>query len=199
MMLAWLSASEIDRVLVGEQRLEQPAVRVEAGRVEHRRLGAEEPRDRVLEVEVQSLRPADEPDRGHPEAPPVEGLVRGGDDVGMIGEPQVVVRAQVHDGAVAGAVELDVWPLRAREDPLALERPRLADRIELGFELRPDVPDHGTSRHESSTLPACPDRTTSNASSCSVAWKRCVITGDTSKPERSITVIMYQVSYISRP
>ena len=49
------------------------------------------------------------------------------------------------------------------------------------------------------TLPDCPERATANASSKSRCEKRCVITGAMSRPDSSITVIWYQVSYISRP
>src|SRR5690606_41705066 len=45
-----------DRVLLAQQRLEQPAVGVEAGGVEDRVLGAEETGDGLLELLVQVLR-----------------------------------------------------------------------------------------------------------------------------------------------
>ena len=45
MIEAWLSASEITAVLLVEDGLEQPAVGVEARRVQDRVVGAEEPAD----------------------------------------------------------------------------------------------------------------------------------------------------------
>src|ERR1022692_444156 len=49
------------------------------------------------------------------------------------------------------------------------------------------------------TLPDWPLDITSKPCSKSVQWKRCVMTGVISRPDCSITVILYQVSYISRP
>ena len=49
------------------------------------------------------------------------------------------------------------------------------------------------------TLPESPERATSKA--CANSWKskRWVIAGVMSRPDWSMTVILYQVSYISRP
>ena len=49
------------------------------------------------------------------------------------------------------------------------------------------------------TLPESPDRAAANAASCSRNGKRWVIAGRMSRPDWSMTVILYQVSYISRP
>jgi hypothetical protein len=49
------------------------------------------------------------------------------------------------------------------------------------------------------TLPDWPLSMTSKPRSNSVEWNRCVITGRMSSPLSSMTVIWYQVSYISRP
>ena len=56
MMLAWFRASEMT-ASSAQQRLEQAAVGVEAGRVEDRVLGAQEVADPLLELEVQVLVP----------------------------------------------------------------------------------------------------------------------------------------------
>ena len=58
-----------DRVVRAEQRLEDAAVRVEAGRVEDRVLHAEERGDPLLELAVQRLRAADEAHAREPVAP----------------------------------------------------------------------------------------------------------------------------------
>ena len=50
MIDAWLSCVGDDRVVVAEQRLEEAAVRVEAGAEEDRVLGAEERRQALLEL-----------------------------------------------------------------------------------------------------------------------------------------------------
>ena len=53
--------------------------------------------------------------------------------------------------------------------------------------------------HSSTTFPEFPLRIASNPFSKSRYEYRCVITGRISRPDSSITVILYQVSYISRP
>ena len=68
-----------DRVLLAEQRLEEAAVGVEAGRVEDGVLGAEEGREPGLERLVHLLGAADEADRGHAVAVAVERGLAGGD------------------------------------------------------------------------------------------------------------------------
>ncbi len=49
------------------------------------------------------------------------------------------------------------------------------------------------------TLPDSPDRAAAKAASKSRKPNRWVIAGRMSSPDWSITVILYQVSYISRP
>ena len=64
------------RILGPQDRLEQAAVGVPAGRVEDRVFRAEELGDRSLQLLVGLLRAADEADRRHAVAPAIEGLVR---------------------------------------------------------------------------------------------------------------------------
>ena len=59
---------------------------------------ADEPR---LELLVHLLGAADEADGGHAVAPAVQRLVGGGDDLGVVGEAEVVVGAEVEH--LAGA------------------------------------------------------------------------------------------------
>src|SRR5512143_3684966 len=121
-----------DGVLLPEQRLEETAVRVEAARVEDRRVGAEERGERALERRVDALRPADEAYRREAEAPPREAVARRGDEPRVVREPQVVVRAEVeHAGA---ALELDFGRLRARDDALSLFEAVGTDPLEGGSE-----------------------------------------------------------------
>ena len=49
------------------------------------------------------------------------------------------------------------------------------------------------------TLPESPDRAAANAASWSRNPNRWVIAGAMSSPDWSMTVVLYQVSYISRP
>ncbi len=80
---------------------------------------------------VQILRAADEAHRREAEAVRVERVLRGRDDVRMVGEPEVVVRAEVQHLAAVGRA--DLRRLRRRDDALGLEKALIADRFELGF------------------------------------------------------------------
>jgi hypothetical protein len=118
-----------DGVLFAEQGLEEPAVRVEARGVEDGVVRAEEARDRALELFVEILRPADEPDAREPEAVRVDRLLGRGNDRGVRGEPQVVVGAEIQDVlrrlALARA-RIDFRPLGRRDHAFELEQPCLA-------------------------------------------------------------------------
>ena len=109
-----------------EQRFEDAAVRVEAGRVKDRVLGPEELGKRLLQLLVHLLRATDEAHRRHAVAPAVERLLGRCHDLGMIREAQVVVGAQiehlpVHDG--------DRRALRRADHALRLLEPRLPDLL----------------------------------------------------------------------
>src|SRR5699024_2698909 len=92
-----------DRVLRPEQRPEHGAVGIEAGGEQDRGLGAEESRDRLLQLEVQILGAADETHRGDPEAALIQGSRRGPDQLGVVGQPQIVVGAEVQHLAALAA------------------------------------------------------------------------------------------------
>ena len=113
-----------DGVLGAQDRLEQAAVGVPARGIEDRVLGAQELGDRLFERLVRFLRAADEADRGQAVAPVVEGLVGRLHDLGVIGQPEVIVRAHVQH--VGPALDADVGLLRRAQDALALEEPGLA-------------------------------------------------------------------------
>ena len=121
-----------DRVLLAGQRLEQAAVGVEAGRIEDRVVGAEEGGEPALELAVHGLGAADEAYRGHAVAVAVERRVGGGDDRRVVGEPEVVVGAEVQH--LAPVLEADHGILRRGDDALALEQPRAREFRRLGFE-----------------------------------------------------------------
>jgi hypothetical protein len=84
-------------ILVAEERLEDSAVGVEAGREEDRVLGPEPFGDLRLEGTMLDVRPADEPHARHPEPVGVEGRVCGCDHGGRRREAQIVVRAEVQE------------------------------------------------------------------------------------------------------
>ena len=118
-----------DRVLRSEQGLKETAVRIEAGRIEDRVLHARELRDARFELLVDALRAADEADGGKTEAPLVVARLCGGDQLGVVGKSEVVVRAHIDDRLRLGRV--DAASLRRRDDALLLVRARLADRVKL--------------------------------------------------------------------
>jgi membrane protein len=76
---------------------------------------------------------------------------------------------------------------------LAMVGPTAVERVaDWSGALRHDV-------QSMMTLPESPARAASNAASCSRNPNRWVMAGVISSPDWSITVILYQVSYISRP
>ena len=119
-----------DRVVGAEQRLEDAAVGVEAGRVEDRVLHPEEGGHAPLQLQVQGLGPADEADAGHPVAPLLERAVGGGQQLGVPGQAEVVVGAEVQDRAVP-AFDADLRPLVAADGPFLLPQALLPDLAQL--------------------------------------------------------------------
>ena len=185
------------RVALVEQRLEHAAVGVEARREQDRVLRPEEGRQPFLQLAVERLRPADEPHGRHPVAPAVEGLVGRRDHLRVVREAEVVVRAEVEQ--LAAALDVDVRALRRRHGQLVLVQPLVAELLEPGREIVANGAVHQAPFQSRSTLPDSPEAATSKACSNSEYGNRCVITGEMSSPESSITLIWYQVSYISRP
>ena len=122
-----------DGVLFAQQRLEQPAVRVEAARVEDGVVGAEERGERRFERRVHALRAADEAHRRHPVAVPVETVARGGDEPRIVGESEVVVGAEIDDRGAAR--ELDLRRLRRADDALLLVEAVGANLIEHAAQM----------------------------------------------------------------
>ena len=109
-----------DRVLFAEQRLEHAAIGVETGREHDRVRLAQVLGDRLFELTMQRLRAADEAHRGHAEAELVHGAARRRDDVGVIGEAEVIVGAEID--RIARALrgrDMDAPALRPGQQPLA--------------------------------------------------------------------------------
>ncbi len=99
MIEAWFSSSEITASSASQQRLEQSAVGVEAGGIKNRVFGAQKLGEFSLQFLVRRLRAADEADARQPVTPLFEGLVCCRHDVGMIGQPQIIVRAHIEHAA----------------------------------------------------------------------------------------------------
>ena len=121
------------RVGFVEHRFEQSAVRVEARRIKDGVFRAEEARDPRLQLLVHVLRSADEADRSHPVTMPIERGLRCLDDARVVGQSQIVVRAEIQDGATA--LHADDRSLRTLDDPLALEEALLVQRFGLSMQM----------------------------------------------------------------
>ena len=109
-----------DRVGFVEQRLEHAAIGVETGRESDRVVLAEVLGDRLLERAMERLRAADEAHRGHAEAEFVHRPPGGGDDIGVVGEAEIIVGAEIDRLARAlRRGDMDASALRTGEQPLA--------------------------------------------------------------------------------
>ena len=123
-----------DGVLFAEQRFEHAAVGIEAARIEDAVVGSEERGNRPLELLVHGLRAANEAHRRHAEAPVLEPLARRRDQPRVVGQAQIVVRAEIeHLGARA---QHDLRRLRAFDHPLRLVEPVGTDRIDGAAQVR---------------------------------------------------------------
>src|SRR6056297_2831826 len=110
-----------DGVLRSQQGLEQPAVGIETGGVEDRVLGPQEVADAAFQLLVHRLGPADEAHRCHAVAVLVDGPAGRGDDLRMVGQPQVVVGAEIDDVArVAVLAHVDLGLLGPGDHPFLL-------------------------------------------------------------------------------
>ena len=139
------------RVLLAEQRLEQPAVRVEARRIEDRVLGAEEAAESLLELLVDRLRAADEAHRGHAVAVAVERQARRFAHARVIGEAEVVVGAEVDHFLAAGDAHRGA--LRRRQDAFGLVKALLAQLLGVVTQAVEEIAFHGLGfRRESREL-----------------------------------------------
>ncbi len=121
------------RVLLAEERLEQAAVGVEAASVKNGIVRAEEPGERGLEILVHALRAADEAHRGHAEPISIETALRCSDQPRIVGETEIVVRAEVEDFLAIG--QADGRRLRAADNALGLVEALGANAVEGPAEL----------------------------------------------------------------
>ena len=91
-----------DGILIVQQRFKETAVGVEAGRIQNRVLHRQVGTQALLEFAVNALRSADEANRGHAVAVAGERIVRGRDHRRVIGEPEIIVGAEVDHLAAVG-------------------------------------------------------------------------------------------------
>ena len=125
-----------DGVLLGEERLEDTAVGVEAGGVENRILGAEEVGDGLFELLVDVLAAADEADGGHAEAAGVHRALGRLNQTGVVREAEVVVCTEIQYLATA---DLDFGALGRTDDAFVLVEARGLDvgelLLQMGFDF----------------------------------------------------------------
>ena len=114
MMLAWFSSSRDDDVLFREHRRHGAGVGGEAALEDDHCLGVLELGEPALQFHVHRHRAGDRPHRAGPDAVALDGLDRPRAKTRMRGQPEVVVRREVHDRA---AVERRVRALLVLEHP----------------------------------------------------------------------------------
>ena len=122
-----------DGVLGGQERLENAAVGVEAGRVEDGVIGMEVIGDGLLQFLVDVLGAADEADGGHAVAARFHGLFGGRDEAGAVGEAEVVIGTEIQ--GLAAVLEGDFRALGRCDIAFFLVKSGLLDGLELILEV----------------------------------------------------------------
>ena len=118
----------------------------------------------------------------------------------MVGEPQVVVRREAQDLAAVHDADRALGRAHDPQGPVQALLAELCDLVgEEGERVLPGVLGDHHALQSMMTLPEAPERAAAKAASNSRNGKRWVIAGRMSRPDCTITVILYQVSYISRP
>src|SRR4029079_8855460 len=154
-----------DCVLFAQQRFEEAAVGIEAARIEDRVFGAEEAGKRVLQLLVHRLRAADEAHRRHAVAVAIEPFFCRCAQPRIVGQPEIVVGAQVDDPMAIR--QHDLGYLRAADDALLLEEALRAQAIERLLHVGAVIVTHGPLRRSNRWPRAAP-----KPSSCGSARRR---------------------------
>ena len=89
-----------DGIAVVEEDFEDASVCVEARREQDRCVGAKQARQSRFKFIVLGLRATDEANTCHPESVRVERLLGRGDDIGVVGQTEVVVGAKIQEVSV---------------------------------------------------------------------------------------------------
>ena len=108
------------RILRAQKRLEEPRVRVEATGKENRVLHPQKRAQKALQALVRDLRAANEAHRRHAEAVLAQGVSGCFDEERMVGQAQIVVRAQIDAGGAG--LKRNFALLRRGDDLLLLEQ-----------------------------------------------------------------------------
>ena len=129
-----------DGILGAEERLEHTAIGIETGGIKDAVLMLHIIGDPGLELAMEVARPANEPHRRHAEAMGLHGGLCRFDQGWMIGEPQIIVGAEIkHLVTDTIADDLDMSVLRRNDGALRLPKRLSAD----GFELGRNIGKHG--------------------------------------------------------
>ncbi len=130
-----------DRVFVAQDGFEQPAIGVEAARIEDGILHPEEPGNLALQLAMDVLGAADEADRGHAEAVAAQPVGRRLHQPGIIGQAQIVVGAEIqHFRPVR---QVDGRALGRADQALRLPEPVGLDLLQGPLELAIERGLHG--------------------------------------------------------
>ncbi len=127
----------------------------------------------------------------------------------VMGQAQVVVRGEADDLAAIDRADRTLGRGQLAQGPVEVAGAQLGQlvgqegqRVGAGA-AHPRLAGASCVGHQRlqsmMTLPESPDRATEKAASWSRKAKRCVMAGRMSRPDCSMTLILYQVSYISRP
>ena len=130
-----------DGVFRTEQGFEQTAVGIERARIKDRVFRAEEFRQRSFQLFMNVLRAANETHAGHAEPVCIERFLRGGDERGMIGQAEIVIRTEVQN--LAPTADFDVRILRRGDDALGFIKAGGTNFLEGTRELLIEFGEHG--------------------------------------------------------
>ncbi len=185
----------------------------EARLEDERGLGGLEVGQLSLQSFVDGERPGDGAHGPGADAQLTHGPLRGSPQARVVREAQVVVGGEADDLTAIDAADR---PLRRAQlaqravevasvqvgQLVGQESQRVVGRAPALLAVRRGAGHRFAGHHRlqsRSTLPDSPERAAAKAAAWSVKAKRWVMAGRMSRPDWSMTLILYQVSYISRP
>jgi hypothetical protein len=127
------------RILGAEQGFEQTGVRVETGRVQDGIVHAQKLGQPLFQLVMHAVGAADEADRRHAETIFGQPFPGCRDQIGIVGQPEIVVGAEVDDFALR---DLDGGTLRRMQFSFMLVKPLLVQRLQLLVEMVPKFIQH---------------------------------------------------------
>ena len=125
-----------------EQCFKQAAVRVETGRIKDGVFGAKKVGESLFKLLMKSLRAADKADGSEAVAPLIERFVSGSDYFRMVGQAEIVVRAEIQNFAPGDYDMRVLWRFNLA---LALFQPRFANVAKFFDDMLWNVAGHRVS------------------------------------------------------